>query len=120
MMRCRPGRTPRGGMPGPSAGREADVARPIGDEAGVADDGPGRGHGRASHGDDAESGGSIPRSCQLGSPARLARLHPDCPTRPLDWRWLKAGLMLELGLRWSRRRDDGPTREAKSYRAALG
>ncbi len=27
--------------------------------------------------------------------------------------------MLELGLRWSRRRDDGPTREAKWYRAAL-
>src|SRR5690242_4199726 len=35
---------------------------------------------------------------------RLARLHPDCPTRPVDWRWMKAGLMLDLGLRWSRRR----------------
>ena len=43
---------------------------------------------------------------------------PDCPTRPVDWRWLKAGLMLDLGLRGSRRRDDGPTREARRYRAA--
>ena len=48
----------------------------------------------------------------------LARLGPECPTRPVDWRWLKAGLMLDLGLRGSRRRDDGPTREARRYRAA--
>ncbi|MEJ7638979.1 MAG: hypothetical protein WKF75_13665, partial [Singulisphaera sp.] len=47
------------------------------------------------------------------------RLGPDCPTRPVDWRWLKAGLMLELGLRWSRRRDDEATRMARQYRAAL-
>ncbi len=49
----------------------------------------------------------------------LVRLGPDCPTRPVDWRWLKAGLMLELGLRWSRRRDDEATRMARQYRAAL-
>ena len=36
----------------------------------------------------------------------LAPLGPDCPTRPVDWRWLKPGMMMELGLRWSRRRDD--------------
>ena len=64
-------------------------------------------------------------ACESGPgppPARprplLAHLGPDCPTRPVDWRWLKAGLMLDLGLRWSRRRDDGPTREARRYRAA--
>ncbi len=49
--------------------------------------------------------------------SRLARLHPDCPARPVDWRWQRAGVMLELGLRRSRR-DDGPTGEAKAYRAA--
>lgn len=53
-----------------------------------------------------------------GRPTRLARLHPDCPTRPVDWRWERVGLMLKLGRRWSSRRDDGPTREAKRYRAA--
>jgi hypothetical protein len=41
------------------------------------------------------------------------------PRRPVDWRWQRAGRLLELGLRWSRRRDDGPTRIAKQYRAAL-
>ena len=41
------------------------------------------------------------------------------PRRPVDWRWQRAGRLLELGLRWSRRRDDGPTRMAKEYRAGL-
>jgi len=51
---------------------------------------------------------------------RLARLGPDCPARPVDWRWERAGLLLTLGLRGSRRRDDGPTCEARRFRAALG
>jgi hypothetical protein len=50
---------------------------------------------------------------------RLVPLHPDRPDRPLDWRWRKAGRLLELDLRWSRRRDDEPTREAKLYLAGL-
>ncbi len=49
----------------------------------------------------------------------LVRLSPDCPTRPVDWRWQKAGLLLDLGLRRLRRRDDAPTREARRFLAAL-
>jgi hypothetical protein len=41
------------------------------------------------------------------------------PRRPTDWRWQRAGLLLELGMRWSRRRDDAQVRRAKEYRAAL-
>jgi hypothetical protein len=41
------------------------------------------------------------------------------PRRPIDWRWQRAGRMLELGLRWSRRRDDEATRMAKQYQASL-
>jgi hypothetical protein len=37
----------------------------------------------------------------------------------MAWRWQRAGLLLELGMRWSRRRDDGPTRRAKQYLSAL-
>jgi hypothetical protein len=38
---------------------------------------------------------------------------------PVSWRWLRAGRLLELGLRWSRRRDDTQVRRAKLYQAAL-
>jgi hypothetical protein len=41
------------------------------------------------------------------------------PRRPTDWRWQRAGRLLELGLRWSRRRDDEATRMAKQYQAGL-
>jgi hypothetical protein len=52
-------------------------------------------------------------------PLGLVDLGAASPRRLIDWRWQRAGLLLELGIRWSRRRDDGPTRRAKQYRAAL-
>jgi hypothetical protein len=52
-------------------------------------------------------------------PISLAHLGPANPRRPTDWRWQRAGRLLELGRRWSRRRDDGPTRRAKQYMSAL-
>jgi hypothetical protein len=52
-------------------------------------------------------------------PLGLVDLGAANPRRPVDWRWQRAGLMLELGLRWSRRRDDAQVRRAKQYRAAL-
>jgi hypothetical protein len=41
------------------------------------------------------------------------------PRRAVDWRWRKAGYLLDRGLRWSRRRDDELTRIAKQYQAGL-
>jgi hypothetical protein len=52
-------------------------------------------------------------------PLGLHDLGHSNPRRPVDWRWQRAGRLLGLGLRWSRRRDDEPTRQAKQYRAAL-
>lgn len=49
----------------------------------------------------------------------LAGLVAECPTRPLDWRWQRAGLLLDLGLR-CRGRDDDHVRQARRYHAARG
>jgi hypothetical protein len=57
-----------------------------------------------------------------GRPMRPLGLVDFCarnPRRPTNWRWLRAGRLLELGLRWSRRRDDAQVRRAKHYQAAL-
>jgi hypothetical protein len=56
---------------------------------------------------------------QLLRPISLAHLGPANPRRPVDWRWQRAGRLLELGLRWSRRRDDEAIRMAKKYQAGL-
>lgn len=62
--------------------------------------------------------GTVAGAEMAGLLSRLARLSHDCPARPVDWRWGRAGLLLELGLRcW---RGDGPTRDARRYLAALG
>ena len=45
-------------------------------------------------------------------------MHPDCPTRPVDWRWERARSLLEDAARpckW----DDAAVREARDYPAAL-
>jgi hypothetical protein len=52
-------------------------------------------------------------------PLGLVDLGAASPMRPVDWRWRRAGRLLELGLRSSASRDDEPTRMAKRYRAGL-
>ncbi len=59
------------------------------------------------------------RRGQPTRPLGLVNLTAASPRRPVNWRWLRAGRLLELGLRWSRRRDDGQTRRAKQYISAL-
>jgi hypothetical protein len=91
--------------PSPPAGPDAprrmpEIVEPDGDSASLAS---GASHEEAR------------QTRQLG----LAHLSPANPRRPLDWRWLRAGYLLDHGRRWSRRRDDGPTRRAKLFRAAL-
>jgi hypothetical protein len=52
-------------------------------------------------------------------PLGLVDLGAASPRRPVDWRWQRAGRLLDLGLRWSRSRDDEATRMAKQYQANL-
>jgi hypothetical protein len=52
-------------------------------------------------------------------PMTLAHLGHRNPRRPLSWRWQRAARLLDLGMRWSRRRDDAQVRRAKQYQAAL-
>jgi len=51
-----------------------------------------------------------------GHPA--TRLLPGCPLRPVDWRWERAGELLEPGVR-RRRWDDAWVARARRFRAAL-
>src|SRR4051812_7285818 len=43
--------------------------------------------------------------------------HPDCPFRPVDWRWLRAGYLREHGMLANVRRDDRWVRRALAFRA---
>ena len=57
-----------------------------------------------------------------GRPMRPLGLVDFCarnPRRPTNWRWQRAGRLLALGLRWSRRRDDAQVRRAKQFQTAL-
>jgi hypothetical protein len=56
-----------------------------------------------------------------GEPPKLdlMRLHPRCPTRPPDWRWHWARLLVDEVLRPSRRRDDESVLRAMRFLSVL-
>jgi hypothetical protein len=61
---------------------------------------------------------AAPRSRPIPITPEPLLFRPDCPSRPLDWRWRRAGLLLDPRAR-RLRRDDSWVARARRFRKAL-